>query len=135
MRLRLTENSSRLRLHIHNLEQATSLESQISRQRSLIALFHIAAMGSQSKTTAQDLGQDAFMKEENMPAFILHSGRDAALLSLKMLKYPEEGAGDAAFWKGVLEFYRASFDIGRRKWRLADEYAAIVRTKEQELSR
>lgn len=95
----------------------------------------IARIGSQSKDTAQSLGNnDEFMKEGNMPPFTLNAGRDTALVSLDLLRNPVEGVGDDKFWRDTLEFYKASFEVGKQKWKLADECADIVRKKEEELS-
>jgi hypothetical protein len=132
----LISPSSRLRLHIHNLKHTKSREAQESRQRSLIGLHMIARLGSQSKDAAQSLGNnDEFMKEENMPPFSLNAGRDIALVCIDLLKNPVQGVGDDQFWRETLAFYKASFQIGRRKWKLADECASIVTKSEEEPNR
>lgn len=96
----------------------------------------IARIGTQSKDTAQSLGNnDEFMKEENMPPFTLNAGRDTALVSIDMLQTPAEGVGDDQFWRETLAFYKATFKIGRRKWKLAEECASIVQKREDELTR
>lgn len=85
---------------------------------------------------AQALGEnDEFMKEENMPPFTLHSSRDVALIALPMLYSPQEGAGDEAFWKGILDFYRASFEVAKRKWGLGAEYLELLKEREGQLHR
>lgn len=94
----------------------------------------IARIGTQSKDTAQSLGNnDEFMKEGNMPPFTLNAGRDTALVSLDLLQNPVDGIGDDTFWRETLAFYRASFGGGRRKWKLAMECAGIVAKREAEL--
>lgn len=93
----------------------------------------IARIGSQSKDTAQSLGNnDEFMKEINMPPFSLTAGRDTALVCVDMLQNPVDGVGDDAFWRETLEFYKASFVVGSKKWKLADECLSMVRSRDGE---
>lgn len=127
--------SSRFRLHIHNLKHTTSLSAQNSRRKSAEVLYWIAKIGTESKDTAQSLGKnDLFMKEGNMPPFTLSAGRDTALVSLEMIRNPMEGVGNEPFWRELLVFYKGSFEVGRRKWRLAVDYMALVQQQEEALT-
>jgi hypothetical protein len=94
-----------------------------------MAVFMIAKIGTDSKNVAQQMGMtDEFLAEENMPSFTLCASRDVMLFGYDILKNhsSEEAVGDAKFWQDAIHFYRATFDLLRKKWRLAAEFIELT---------
>lgn len=98
-----------------------------------MTLQMVARVGTESLEASNKIGagpMENFLKEYNMPPFLLTPSRDVALLGVHMVR---DRVGDQAFWKEMIAFYVGSFERASRKWRLGGEYERVVRGEEERL--